>query len=236
MFAMTYGALFWAEQFVPSGITSVLESTIPLITVVLEVFVLRQQRFRWRTMIALLIGFLGVAVMMLRGSNTSFGALPCLVILGASTAWSLGAVLTRTMKLPESRPLAAGAEMMLGGSVLLAASFFTGEMHPFPHLGTKAVLALVYLITAGSLVGFSAFVYLLGRMPASRVASHAYVNPVVAIALGYFAAAEPVTLRTLLGTGLVIGSVIFTMRDSSTSAAAIKVVTKLTSGPDVALH
>src|ERR1035438_5382177 len=140
MFAMTYGALFWAEQFVPSGITSVLESTIPLITVVLEVFVLRQQRFRWRTMIALLIGFLGVAVMMLRGSNTSFGALPCLVILGASTAWSLGAVLTRTMKLPESRPLAAGAEMMLGGSVLLAASFFTGEMHPVPHLGTKAVL------------------------------------------------------------------------------------------------
>ena len=81
-------------------------------------------------------------------------------------------------------------------------------MHPFPHLNTKAVLALVYLITAGALVGFSAFVYLLGRMPASRVASHAYVNPVVAIALGYFVAAEPITTRTLLGAGLVVGSVI----------------------------
>jgi drug/metabolite transporter (DMT)-like permease len=216
MFAVTYGALFWAEQFVPSGITAVLESTIPLLTVVLEVFVLRQQRFRWQTLVALPIGFLGVAVMMLHGSRTSFRLLPCLVILGASTAWSLGAVLTRSMKLPASRPLAAGAEMMLGGVVLLAGSFFSGEMHPFPHFSTRAVLALVYLITAGSLVGFSAFVYLLGRMPASRVASHAYVNPVVAIALGYFVAAEPITLRTLLGAALVICSVIFTMRDSST--------------------
>jgi drug/metabolite transporter (DMT)-like permease len=200
---------------VPSGITAVLESTIPLITVLLEVFVLRQQRFRWRTAIALLIGFLGVTVMMLRGGNISFGVVPCLVILGASTSWSLGAVLTRSMKLPESRPIAAGAEMMLGGSALLVVSFFTGEMHPFPHFGTKAVLALVYLITAGSLVGFSAFVYLLGRMPASRVASHAYVNPMVAIMLGYFVAAEPITLRTILGASLVIGSVMFTMRDTS---------------------
>lgn len=106
--------------------------------------------------------------------------------------------------------------MMLGGSALLALSFFSGEMHPFPHLGAKALLALVYLITAGSLVGFSAFVYLLGRMPASRVASHAYVNPVVAIALDYFIAAEPITLRTLLGAALVIFSVMFSMLDSST--------------------
>jgi len=211
MFAITYGALFWAEQFVPSGITSILESTIPLITVVLEVFVMRQQPFRWRTAIALAIGFIGVAVMILHGKDSSLEVLPCLVILGASTAWSLGAVFTRSMKLPRSRPLAAGAAMMLGGAVLLAVSFFTGEMSPFPHLTRKAVLALAYLIVAGSLVAFSAFVYLLGRMPASRVASHAYVNPVVAVALGFFAAGEPITLRTFVGAGLVIGSVLVTM-------------------------
>ena len=211
MFAITYGALFWAEQFVPSGITSVLESTMPLITVVLEVFVFRQQRFHWRTAIAMLVGFLGVAVMMLPGGSNGFGVLPCLVVLGSSTAWCLGAVLTRSLKLPDSRPLSAGAEMMLGGAVLLCGSFMSGEMHPFPHLNLKVVLALVYLITAGSLVGFSAFVYLLGRMPASRVASHAYVNPVVAIALGYFFAAEPITTRTLIGAGLILGSVILTM-------------------------
>lgn len=213
MFAVTYGALFWAEQFVPSGITSVLESTLPLITVVFEVFVFRQQPFRWSTVLALALGFLGVAVMLLPGAHTTFGLLPCLVILAGSTAWCLGAVLTRSMKLPASRPLAAGAEMMIGGAVLLAVSLFSGEMHPFPHFTTKAILALLYLITAGSLVGFSAFVYLLGRMPASRVASHAYVNPVVAIALGYFAASEPITLRTLLGAALVVCSVLLTLRN-----------------------
>jgi drug/metabolite transporter (DMT)-like permease len=75
----------------------------------------------------------------------------------------------------------------------------------------RAGLALVWLIVAGSLVGFTAFVYLLGRMPASRVASHAYVNPIVAIALGYFVASEEITLRTLAGAVLVVGSVVVTM-------------------------
>jgi drug/metabolite transporter (DMT)-like permease len=215
MFTLTYGALFWAEQFVPSGITSVLEATMPLVTVMLEVFIFRQERFRWRTAIALLTGFCGVTVMMVRGSAANFGVLPCLVILGGSTAWSLGAVLTREMKLPESKPLAAGGAMMIGGTVLLLCSIISGELHPFPHFNLKAVWALAYLITAGSLIGFSAFVYLLGRMPASRVASHAYVNPVVAIALGYFVAAEPITLRTLIGAGLVVGSVALTLRESS---------------------
>lgn len=219
MFATTYGALFWAEQFVPSGITSVLEATMPLITVMLEVFVMRQQAFEWRVMAALLVGFLGVGVMMLRvgpegGQNhdkAAFGVFPCLVILLGAAAWSLGAVLTRKLAFPKSKPLTAGAEMMLGGAVLLVVSYVSGEMRPFPVVPLRAGIALVYLVVAGSLIGYSAFVYLLGRMPASRVASHAYVNPVVAIGLGYFVAAEPITLRTLAGAGLVIGSVAMTL-------------------------
>src|SRR5580698_5380688 len=217
MFSVTYGALFWGEQFVPSGITSVLESTLPLFTVLLEVFVLRQQRFRWRVLIALAIGFCGVALMMLKSGPRGFGVFPCLVILGGSLSWSLGAVLTRssrrTMPLPESRIVTAGAEMMLGGGLLLIVSLASGELHPFPVIPMKAAIALVYLIVAGSLVGFTAFVWLLGRMPASRVASHAYVNPIVALALGYFVASEEITLRTLLGAGLVVGSVVLTLKD-----------------------
>jgi drug/metabolite transporter (DMT)-like permease len=217
MFSMTYGALFWGEQFVPSGITSVLEATLPLFTVLLEVFVLRQQKFRWRILVAVAIGFCGVALMMLKSGPRSFGVFPCLVILGGSLSWSLGAVLTRSsrskMPLPESRIVTAGAEMMLGGGLLLIVSLASGELHPFPVIPLKAAIALVYLIVAGSLVGFTAFVWLLARMPASRVASHAYVNPIVAIALGYFVASEEITLRTLLGAGLVVGSVVLTMRD-----------------------
>ena len=213
MFSVTYGALFWGEQFVPSGVTSVLEATLPLFTVLLEVFVLRQQRFRWQVLAAVGVGFCGVALMVFKKGHSSFGVVPCLVILGGSLSWSLGAVLTRSLPLPKSRTVTAGAQMMLGGGLLLVVSLLSGELHPFPAIPARAAFALVYLITAGSLIGFTAFVWLLGRMPASRVSSHAYVNPVVAVALGYFVASEEITLRMLLGAGLVLGSVVLTMRD-----------------------
>jgi drug/metabolite transporter (DMT)-like permease len=217
MFSVTYGALFWGEQFVPSGITSVLEATLPLMTVFFEVIVFRQQKFHWRVLFAVMVGFAGVALMLLKDGGQAFGIFPCLIILGGSLAWSLGAVLTRSLALPESRPVAAGAEMMLGGSLLLILSAGTGELHPFPALPPKAVFSLLYLIIAGSLVGFTAFVWLLGRMPASKVASHAYVNPIVALALGHFVASEAVTLRTLLGAALVIGSVFLTLKGEAPS-------------------
>jgi drug/metabolite transporter (DMT)-like permease len=216
MFSVTYGALFWAEQYVPSGITSVLEATLPLFTVVLEVFVFRQQRFRWQVVLALVTGFCGVAVMLLKTGEGGLKLWPCLAVLGGSLAWSTGSVLTRSLSLPKSRLVTAGTEMMLGGSGLLALSAVTGELHPFPTIPTKAAIALVYLISAGSLVGYTAFVWLLGRMPASRVASHAYVNPIVAIALGYFVASEEITMRTLIGAMLVVGSVVLTMMERPT--------------------
>jgi drug/metabolite transporter (DMT)-like permease len=206
MFVITYGAVFWAEQYVPSGFTSVLEATLPLITIGLEVFVFRQQRFRWSLLVSIAVGFVGVLLLLMHNAQ-HVALLPCVAILGGGTAWSLGAVLTRALPLPKSKGITAGAEMMFGGAILLILSALTGEMHPFPHLSAKAVGALLYLVVAGSLVGFSAFVWLLGRMPATRVASHAYINPVVAVALGYFFAGEVVTVRMLIGTALIVASV-----------------------------
>ena len=206
MFVVTYGAVFWAEQYAPSGFTSVLEATLPLITIGLEVFVFRQQRFRWSLLVSIAVGFVGVLLLLMHNVQ-HVSILPCIAILGGGVAWSLGAVLTRALPLPRSKGITAGAEMMLGGAILLILSASTGEMHPFPHLSAKAVGALLYLVVAGSLVGFSAFVWLLGRMPATRVASHAYINPVVAVALGYFFAGEVVTPRMLLGTALIVASV-----------------------------
>src|SRR6202161_3296713 len=206
MFVVTYGAVFWAEKYVPSGLTSVLEATLPLMTIALEVFVFRQQRFRWTLLIPIAVGFAGVLLLLLRNPQ-HIPILPCAAILIGGAAWSLGAVLTRSLPLPKSKGITAGAEMMFGGAILLILSAFAGEMHPFPHVSTKAFLALGYLVVAGSLVGFSAFVWLLGRMPATRVASHAYINPVVAVALGYFFAGEVVTPRMLLGTALIVASV-----------------------------
>lgn len=212
MFVLTYGALFWAEQFVPSGVTAVIEATLPLVAMVLEVFVFRRQPFRWRMLGAVTLGFGGITLLLYKNTGQTFGVLPCLVILAGSVAWTLGAVLTRSMPLPKSIPLAAGAEMMLGGAVLLLVSVFAGEWHPLPHITVRAGLALLYLIVGGSLLGFTAYAWLLARMPATRVASHAYVNPVVAVALGYFVAGEEITMRMLFASLLVVASVFLILR------------------------
>src|ERR1700756_59623 len=146
MFVAEYGPLFWAEKYVPSGVVSVLAATIPILTLVLEMLVLRQQRWRLSLAGATLLGFAGVGVLLLPGGEQHFGLMPCLAILAGCTTWSLGTVLSRSMDLPRARPLTAGAAMMLGGAMLLLLSAGFGEMHPMPHISLRAVLALLYLI------------------------------------------------------------------------------------------
>lgn len=212
MFVAEYGPLFWAEKYVPSGVVSVLAATLPILTMILEMLILRQQRMRPMLALAVVIGFAGVAVLLMPGGRQRIALVPCLAILAGATTWSLGSVLTRSMELPKSRPVTAGAAMLLGGGMLLALSASFGEMHPFPHISLRAVFALLYLIVFGSLVAFTAFVWLLAHMPATRVSSHAYVNPIVAVALGYFAAGEVITWRIIAGSILVLVSVFLILR------------------------
>lgn len=212
MFVAEYGPLFWAEKYVPSGVVSVLAATLPILTMILEMLILRQQRMRPMLALSVLVGFAGVALLLLPGANQHFALVPCLAILCGATTWSLGSVLTRSMELPNSRPITAGAAMMLGGAMLLVLSAGFGEMHPFPHIDLRAAMALLYLIVFGSLLAFTAFVWLLAHMPATRVSSHAYVNPIVAVALGYFVAGELITWRIVAGSALVLISVFLILR------------------------
>lgn len=217
MFVITYGAVFWAEQYVSSGVTSVIEATLPITAIILEMLVFRTQPFQVRLFGAVLVGFCGVALLFIDNRGQQLAALPCLAIFAGGIAWSVGAVLSGQLTLPRSKPMTAGIEMMLGGAVLLALSAISGEMHPFPHLSLRAGLALAYLIVFGSLIAYTAYVWLLGRMSVTRVASHAYINPLIAVALGYFVADEIVTVRTLISAVLVLGSVslILTRRSDS---------------------
>jgi drug/metabolite transporter (DMT)-like permease len=207
MFVVTYGAIFWAEQYVSSGVTSVIEAALPIIAIILEMFVFRTQRFEVRLFGAVLVGFCGVVLLFIDNRAQQLAVLPCLAILAGGIAWSVGAVWSGQLTLPGSKPMTAAIEMMLGGAVLLLLSAICGEMRPFPHLSLRAALALAYLIVFGSLIAYTAYVWLLGRMSVTRVASHAYINPLIAVALGYFAAGEIVTLRTLISALLVLGSV-----------------------------
>lgn len=212
MFVAEYGPLFWAEKYVPSGVVSVLAATLPILTLILEMLILRQQRMRPMLAAAVVMGFAGVAILLVPGGRLHLALVPCLAILAGATTWSLGSVLTRSMELPKSRPVTAGAAMLLGGAMLLALSAGFGEMHPFPHISLRAAGALLYLIVFGSLLAFTAFVWLLAHMPATRVSSHAYVNPIVAVALGYFAAGEIITPRIIAGSLLVLVSVSLILR------------------------
>jgi drug/metabolite transporter (DMT)-like permease len=101
MFVATYGALFWAEQYVPSGVTSVLEATLPITTIAFEVFIFRQQPFSWRMLAAVAVGFLGVAWLLIKDDQQPFAVIPCIAILAGGAAWSLGAVLTAFHATPE---------------------------------------------------------------------------------------------------------------------------------------
>lgn len=219
MFVAEYGPLFWAEKYLTSGLTSILAATIPLITIALEMLVFHIQPFRWSVLGATLLGFFGVGVLVLPGSGGNVALVPCIAVLLGSVGWALGSVLQRRMKMPASRPLTSGGAMMLGGAGLLVLSGMFGELHPFPHVSMRAALALGYLITCGSLLAFTAFVWLLARMPASKISSYAYVNPVVAVALGYFIAKEQVTGRTLVGAVIVLVSVFLILRTNRPAKA-----------------
>jgi drug/metabolite transporter (DMT)-like permease len=211
MFAVNYAGLFWAEKFLSSGIAAVMGATIPLMIVACEIL-FGLQRFRWSAMAAVLLGFCGVGILMIPDERLTVPVAPALAIIVGVASWSLGTVWSKKMPLPASRPVTAGASMMIGGAVLLVVSAVMGEMHPWPHISRSAGLALVYLITFGSLVAYTAYVWLLSRMTASTVASYAYVNPIVAVILGYFVAGEAVTPRMVAGAVLVLISVYLILR------------------------
>jgi drug/metabolite transporter (DMT)-like permease len=213
LFVPAYGGLFWAEKTVPSGIASALVATIPVWMALMEVFVLRQTRLRWQLVASLLCGMSGVALLTLKGvSGGSHSLLPYMVMLMSQISWSVGTLMTKNMRLPASKVLRSAAQMGLGGLMLMLLSLGAGELRPFPHISTTAWWAIIYLTIAGSIIGFTAYVWLLGHFPATTVGSYAYVNPVVALALGYWFGHESLDWRVFAGTFLVLVGVVLILR------------------------
>jgi len=212
MFLASYSGLFWAERTLPSGIASVLVATIPVWTALLEIVVLKRQRLHWTLAVSIALGLGGVV--MLAFDPTSVGSvnlLPCLAILVSEVAWSFGTIVTTTLDLPQSKATSAGAQMMLGGVMLLLLSALVREFPPLPHISTRAWLALAYLIVAGSLIAFTAFQWLLAQMPTTVVTSYAYVNPVIALMIGHFLGGEIISGRAIAGSALVLISTVALM-------------------------
>jgi drug/metabolite transporter (DMT)-like permease len=217
IFVVDYGLLFWAEQRVPSGIAAVMMATIPVFIALSEILFLRTQRLTVRLALALLIGIGGVAVLMSRslGYSLKLGGAPidrsgAAALIVGSMSWSIASVLTRKLPLPDSKVMSSGAQMLAGGVLLTVTAASLGEFHGFrpTTVSSGAWLALLYLIVAGSIIGFTAYVWLIHHESPTKVGTYAYVNPVVAVLLGYFLGGEALGLRTILGTLFVLVSVV----------------------------
>src|SRR5271163_4384930 len=213
IFVFDYGLLFWAEQRVPSGIAAVMLATIPVFMALCEIIFLRTQRLTVRLALALLIGIGGVGVLMSHTLNLGgapMDKLGATALIFASISWSIASVLARKLPLPESKVMSSGAQMLSGGILLAIAAGAFGEFRNFHPSAVSggAWLALLYLIVAGSIIGFTAYVWLLHHESPTKVGTYAYVNPVVAVVVGYFFGGEALGLRTILGTAFVLISVV----------------------------
>jgi drug/metabolite transporter (DMT)-like permease len=213
IFVIDYGLLFWAEQRVPSGIAAGMLATIPAFMALSEIVVLRTQRLTVRLALALLIGLGGVAVLMSRSLNLAGAPIDpvgAVALIVASMSFSVSSALARKLPLPPSKVMSSGAQMLAGGVFLVLAAAALGEFRRFhpSTISAGAWLSLLYLIVAGSIIGFTAYVWLIDHESPTRVGTYAYVNPVVAVLLGYFLGGEALGLRTILGTLFVLISVL----------------------------
>jgi len=213
IFVCDYGLLFWAEQRVPSGIAAVMLATIPVFMALSEIIFLRTQRLTIRLALSLLIGIAGVIVLVSNSLNVAGAAIDrsgALALIIAAVTWSIAAALSRRLPLPASKVMSSGTQMFAGGLMLTLAAGAFGEFRGFnPAAVSRGVwLALLYLIVAGSIVAFTAYVWLLHHESPTKVGTYAYVNPVVAVLVGYFLGGETLGPRTILGTLCVLVSVV----------------------------
>ena len=218
------GLVVWAEQAIPSGITTLIISISPLFMVMLDWMLPKGTRPTWPTFTGLALGFGGLVLLIGGGVP---GGVPldlwrCAGLMLACVTWTIGSLYSRYTREPAEPLTAATLQMLLGGALMLLVGLGRGEaagFHP-ADLTSRAITAWSYLVIAGSLIAFPSYVYLLKHTTPARVSTYAYVNPVVAVFLGWLILREPVTGRTLVASAIIVTAVaiITTQR----SKAAVK--------------
>jgi drug/metabolite transporter (DMT)-like permease len=196
----------WAEQRVPSGLAALLIGVMPIWMVGLE-WLRRGSRPSKQVVAGLLLGAVGVGLLVLpQGSGNGMDLLGAAVLILAAASWAWGSVISKSAPLTKSPFLATSMEMIAGGILCLLVAVLSGELRGFslPEVSGRAVLAWLYLVVFGSLVAFTAYIWLLGVTSIAKVGTYAYVNPVVAVLLGWVVLGEPVTLRTVAAAAVIL--------------------------------
>ncbi|HEV2119106.1 MAG TPA: drug/metabolite exporter YedA [Candidatus Bathyarchaeia archaeon] len=203
------GGVTKAEQIVPSSLAAVLITIVPIWMALLEL--LRKDRIvpTRHVVLGLVLGFGGVVLLVGPGNIAGSSGLNSPwagVLIFTSLSWAIGSVYSRTAPLPKTPLLGSGMEMLAGGALLLVASVVSGEWAGFQpgNISLLSLVSFIYLVVFGSLIAFSSYVWLLTKTTTARASTYAYVNPVVAVLLGYFLAGEQLTLRTLLASSVIV--------------------------------
>jgi drug/metabolite transporter (DMT)-like permease len=217
------GAVIWAEQFVPSGLTALLVSILPFWLVIIEWLRPPRKRPSGAVLAGLVLGFVGIIVLVGPGNVGGHGdvrPLGALVLILGSLAWAIGSFWSRDAKLPDSGLLTTGMEMLGGGVLLLIVGVVSGELSHFDvhHVSRASAFGLAYLVTFGSLLGFTSYIWLLDKVSPARLGTYAYVNPIVAVLLGWAIAGETLSVRTAVAAAIVICAVALITTARSTTA------------------
>jgi drug/metabolite transporter (DMT)-like permease len=213
------GLVTVAEQHVPSGLAALIIGAVPLIVVLLRFA--HGERVSRATLGGVAVGFAGLALLLLPGGRPGHAPLwGLLLTLAAATSWAAGSFYSKRLPLPDDAFAATAYEMLLGGMAMAATGLVVGEAGDVhvSRFSTDSVLALAYLIFIGSLLAFTAYVWLLKNAPISTVATYAYVNPVIAIFLGWAILSEEITVTTVLAAALIVLSVAAVVRREGESA------------------
>ena len=199
------GLVVFAEQWVHSGIASLLVATVPLFIAIIEIFILRDKKMDYKGLIGLALGFGGVVYLTLGKSSTG-GIIDfkgTLLLLFASLFWSMGSVYSKTFKANGSIISNIGIQMFAGGIGLSTVGLLRGEISSI-NFARSSVLALLYLIVFGSIIGYSCYIYILQKWPASKAGTYAYINPIVAVVLGTIVLGEPFTFSIVISMMIII--------------------------------
>lgn len=206
------GSVAWAEQRVPSGLSALLVAVVPLWMVLLDWIRPGGSRPRLPVVAGVILGLIGLAVLVGRDAVTGHGGVDALgagVLVTASMSWAIGSVYNRHGARPDSAAMSTALQMLGGSVALLALGAALGEAHglDISSISRASWIGWVYLITFGALVGFTAYVYLLRNVSPAKAATYAYVNPIVAVILGWAVAGERVTSRTVVAAAIILGGV-----------------------------